>query len=502
MFTHHCRVFGQERAQSLPRSSFPGTLLLVCQLYLRNCSISNRCSLAEIILHHSAIAVQGCTHQEAVLAEHLLPETDSIPKRIEYQLATESESAICHIIRNTNSELMRHLCLNVDVDIDWQKTPEAIRKAILARISGNQVTLNATTRQWSRSSAINFRVVDFALSLCLKIYDISRKRHRKSNITLNPAAPSLTQIPAQLGYHLSQNPLPRRSAMFIWLQTPVRHIVSIMKWIAVLTGGASEVERELWYALRGAYINQFTLRVLLTFWRIFWLMRNVWIRVFIIARRPLLAKLTTMATFGASRELFCNMITVELPEATITGFACKNIHGNMQLQIYDGALQAPPADIGPIATAIYDEDNRLVTRTDTCSHGETVSTFHFGSGSGRHRWPVCKDIWEPARKLRCQYDKSGRIVSGIITLAHEQYEFTYHYKKYPEHNNSLLRADYRLVGSDDRSLFVSWCHSPGIHSGEEVDYDAIPSEKVTRVVRNISGRKIITRYVCSFILSA
>jgi hypothetical protein len=456
------------------------------------------CSLAETILHHTAVVVQGCSHQDAVLAEHLLPETDSITKRIEYQLATESESAICHIIRNTNAELMRHLCLYVDVDIDWQKTPEAVRKAILARISGKPVALNASTRQWSRSSSINFRVADFALSLCLQIHRISRKRQRRTNTSLNPAVPSLVQVPAQLVCHLPQPSPPQTLAISLWLQMAVRYFVSVVKWVAVLTGGASEVERELWYALRGVYFNRFILRVLLTFWRMCWLIRNIWIRVFIISRRPILIRLTTMATRGTSRELCRNSITVELPEKTITGFACKNVHGNIQLQIYNGLLQVPPADVGPIATAIYDTDYRMCSRTDTCPYGEVVSTFQFGSG-GRHRWPVSKDIWEPSRKLRCQYDNNGRIVSGFITLPHEQYEFIYHYRKYPKHNSALLRADYRQVGSPERSLFVFWCHSSSQHSGDElVDYDAVPSDKVTRVVRNISGSKFTTRYVCFF----
>jgi hypothetical protein len=456
-------------------------------------SVSNFCSLAEIILHHAAVATQSCNHQEAVFAEHLLPETDLVSKRIEFQLATESESAIRHIIRNTNIELMRHLCLYVDVDIDWDKTPEAVRKAIIARIRGEPVVLNTSTRQWCRSSAINFRVADFSMSLCLHIQNICRKRYRNPNMAPIPASPSLTQVPAELRYHLSTSSPPQNRTILLWLHLVVKHVVSVTKWVALLTSGASEVERELWYALRGVYCNRLIFRVLLGFWRICWFVRNIWIRIFIISRRPILAKLTTMATHGASRELCRSSIVVELPETTITGFACKNILGNIQLQIFSGSLQLPPTDSRPIATATYDEDNRLCSRTDICPDGEIVSTFQFPPGV-RHRWPVSKDILEPGRKLCCQYDKCGRIVSGIITLAHEQYEFIYHYRKYPKHNNALLRADYKLVGSWERSLFVFWCHSSSQHSRDElVDYDAVPSEKVTRVVRKIGNRKFTTR---------
>lgn len=430
-----------------------------------------------------------------MFAEHLLSGTDSISKRVEYQLATDNDQTICHIIRNTNAELMRHLCLHVDVDIDWQKTPKSVRKAILARISGGPIAVNSSTREWSRSSAVSFCIADFALSLCLRIHEISKHRIRGTNFA--PVASSLTHVSTQRSYHLVQESLLPGKVMLQCLQTVVRHVVNFMKWIAVLTSGASEVERELWYTLRGAYFHRFILRILLAFWRLCWIMRNVWIRIFIVARRPILAKLTTMATRGASRELCRNLVIVELPETTITGFAYKNIHGNITLQIYEGVLRESPANTAPLATAIYDEDNRLVSRTDSCSDGETVSTFHFGSG--RQRWPVYKDVSEPARRIRCQYDKNGRIVSGTITLAHEQYEFVYHYRKYPKHNSSLLRADYRLVGSQDRSLFVSWCYSPGLHSGDEVDYDAVPSERVTRVVRNLNGKKFTTRYVSQLI---
>lgn len=382
---------------------------------------------------------------------------------------------------------MRHLCLYVDVDIDWQKTPESIRKAIMARISGDRIDVDNSTQEWSHNFAVDFRVADFALYLCLQIHQISEDRLENIDFT-PPIVSNSSKSPAQIVHHIAQ-----RSSPILWLQVVVRNIVRTMKWVAVLTSGASEVERELWYALRGAYFHQFILRILLAFWRVCWYMRNFWIWVFTIARRPILAKLATMATHGASRVLCRNMVTVELPERTITGFAYKNIHGNIQLQMYEGELQEPPAKTGPLATAIYDRNNRLVSRSDMSSVGETTSTFNFGSGKGR--WPLYKDTSEPARKLRCQYDKSGRVVSGHITLAHEQYTFIYHYRKYPKHNSQLLRADYRLVDSTDRSLFVYWCHSPGLHSGEEVDFDAVPSDKVTRVVRNIGKKKFTTRYV-------
>lgn len=452
------------------------------------CVLSNFNSLTEIILHHVAVAIQGCTHQEAVLSEHLLHETDFTSKRIEYQLATENGDALRHIVRNTNAELMRHLCLYVDVDIDWQKTPESIRKAILARISGDTIDVEASTLGWCHDSGVDFRVADFALYLCLQIHQISESRLGNIGFTSSPVVSLPTQSPAQIAHRIAQKASP-----ILWLKMVLRGIVRVMKWMAVLTSGASEVERELWYALRGAYFHQSIVRILLAFWRVCWYMRNFWIWIFTIARRPILAKITTMATHGASRVLYRNMIIVELPETTITGFAHKNIHGNIQLQMYDGMLQESPANTGPLATAIYDEDNRLVSRSDMSSTGETTSTFNFGSGKGR--WPLYKDISEPARKLRCQYDKSGRIVSGHITLAHEQYTFVYHYRKYPKHNSQLLRADYRLVGSPDRSLFVSWCHSPGLHSGVEIDFNAVPSERVTCVVRNIGEKKFTTRYV-------
>lgn len=387
---------------------------------------------------------------------------------------------------------MRHLCLYVDVDIDWQKTPESIRKAILARISGDEVDVDESILEWSRHSAVDFRVADFALNLCLQIHQISQSRLKSIGLTSTAVAPdSSTQSSIEIALQIAQ-----KSSPILWLQVLVRGIVRIAKWVAVLTSGASEVERELWYALRGAYFHQFILRLLLAFWRVCWYMRNFWIRVFIISRRPILAKIATMAAHGASRVLCRNMITVEMPGTAITGFAYKNVHGNIQLQMYEGTLQESPENTGPKATAIYDEDNRLVSRSDMSSSGETTSTFNFGSGKGR--WPLFKDISEPTRKLRCQYDKSGRIVSGHITLAQEQYTFVYHYKKYPRHNSQLLRADYRLVGSPDRSLFISWCHSSGTYSGDEVDYDAVPSEKVTRVVRNIGEKKYTTRYAPFF----
>jgi hypothetical protein len=465
--------------------------LLACKLCIQYfCLEADFASLAEILLHHTAVAVQGLSHREGLLAEHLLSGTNTISKRIELQLATEPEQTLGHIIRSTQARIMKHLCLQVDPNIAWQKTPESVRRAIVARILGDTVEIDSDMEYWSNSVGLNISTVDFSLSLCLNIYEIGKKRQRRTMANFTSAAPGFLQVPPELTCAIPKIRPSKVSAALLWLKESSRIAVVTVKWIAILTGAASEVERELWYSLRGIYFRDTVLRMLLAFWKVCWVIRNVWIRVFLIYHRPILRKIRTMAHRGVSRTLVRNIITVELPGKTITGFGSRIATGSISLDIYDGALEEPPSKTKPVTKATYDEHNRLRTRIDNLSSGEVISTFEYGPAI-KQRWPTSKITVEPLRTVRCQYDQFGRVVNGNIEMGTKEFEFEYHYRKQPKHNSDIARADYRQSNLPDRSLWVFWSFPlPG--QSDSTMFDSVPSERVTRVVRNIDGQKYTT----------
>jgi hypothetical protein len=385
---------------------------------------------------------------------------------------------------------MKHLCLHVETNTSWQKTPESVRRAIFARITGNQVEVDSTMEEWINLSALNMRTADFGLSLCLNIYQLGKKRRRRTGANFVSVAPGFLQVPAQLTCALPQSRPSKVSVALLWLTVTSRVALLMVKWIAVLTGAASEVERELWYSLRGVYFRDIILRFLLVFWKVCWWTRNMWIRVFLIYQRPILRKIRIMAARGVSRDLTRNIITVELPTKTITGFGSQIVTGTILLNIYEGALEDPPPQKEPIATATYDDRFRLLTRQDNLFNGEVISTFQYPIGA-QQRWPVSKIVVEPHRKVHCQYDQFGRIIKGTIEMGTEEFEFDYHYRRHPKHNSDISRADYRQECSPDKSLCVFWSFPlPG--QSDNNTFDTVPSERVTRVIRNIGSKKYTT----------
>jgi hypothetical protein len=111
----------------------------------------------EAILYHTGGAVLGWSQNPVILAEHLLPETTSASKRIEFQIAAESEGLITQIVQKTHAQLMQHLCLGIDIDTEWIETPEIVWEVVLARIRGGPVLIIPAVEHWMASPMATFK---------------------------------------------------------------------------------------------------------------------------------------------------------------------------------------------------------------------------------------------------------------------------------------------------------------------------------------------------------
>ena len=387
---------------------------------------------------------------------------------------------------------MKHLCLQIDVDSQWDKVPEVVRKAVVARVVGEQVAVPLAMKQWMAITSKDMELDDFSLALCLRIFHFGRQRQRSVEIGSRFSRIGFSEVPAQLPCEPLKKTITKSSILSRYLRAIIRYIVSIVKWMAIISCAGSDVERELWYSLRGAYFHDTMLRMLLLFWKICWSIRNIWIAIFLIYNRPTLANMIRLTLRGASRELVRNSITVELPRKVVTGFASQNARGNITLEIFEGSLREKPADKEPVATAIYDEDFRLSSRQNHLPNGKVESSYHYASGE-RNRWPIFKKVVEPTRELRCQYDKFGRVVSGTLTLGVKEFKFDYHYGMRPKHNDDVLSADYRLAKPEtEETLSVYWSMPARRQPGGSNNW--VPSERIAQVVRKIGDKKYITSW--------
>jgi glycosyltransferase involved in cell wall biosynthesis len=389
---------------------------------------------------------------------------------------------------------MQHLCLGIDVDTEWQTIPRAIRKAVLARVTGDKFEMTTAMHEWMVSRSKDIESENLNLRICLETYQLANQRLKNTTTELLSSSTSSSLTLEPKATMQCNNICKKRGISFWMLRGPqgiIRYIASASKWVAILSGAASEVERELWFSIQGTLCGDVILWLLLGFWKICQWVKNLLIIFILIYRRPELSNILRLCLKGSSRALVEDNIRVEFPQKTETGFITEVEGETAIIEIFDGSFEQRPVCLNPVATVLY-QDLRLQTRQDELTNGKRVSQYHYANQKNR-RWPLYKHVIEPNRTMKHRYDKFGRVVSGNITFHQMAVEFDFRYRKAPRHSCDILRAHYRLVHDFPRSLSVYW----GVfREGNSEDSNATASlERVTRVVKKIGNQKYITSIV-------
>ncbi|SPO01406.1 uncharacterized protein DNG_04082 [Cephalotrichum gorgonifer] len=447
---------------------------------------------SEAILYHVARTWRGVGHKEAVRVEHLiLEEGETMSRRISFEIATLDPTSSRNLHLKTNAEIMRHLTLGVDVDSQWDVMPTSAREAVLCRIMGELTPTPPDFLQWMAQNKIDWEGSDFNLRLCLAI-------SHESQLTLgtlaylsgdsqrisSPVEPELMCIPvdeagAPANFLARIGGLMRRVAL------------GTVRWIAVICGADSNVERELWYKLRNSFLRGFLLTITLAIWKVCHITRNAWVYAILIYHRPALASIARLARKGAARSIRGNTIVVELSRKAITGFASENEEGMMMLDIFDGILSEAPEGKDSTWTALYDSKFRLQSRVGKDAQGDIVDcVYRYNDADSRLRWPTMKTETGASRVMTGYYDKYGRICVGTLKIESTEFSFRFYYKATPKGSSDILRADYEVVGSETNDGIYAYWGEPIRSSTKE--YNWVPSERLCRVVRKVGGKTYTT----------
>lgn len=429
---------------------------------------------------------------DALLAEHCLHETRSIARRIDLEISFQDMNGLLGIAQKTNLKIMEHLCLGVDVDTEWSDLPSTVREAILCRIVGRKAPLSQALRDWMTFSDVDMQTRDVLLDLTLVMHEKVRERQVLSNDYLG-----LDKVPAfeesrELRCH-TVNTAPPAYTM-VW--RAVSYLASLptvfTKWVGILSGAGSDVEREIWYSLRHIYGRSLVIFLALSFWRFCGAMKNMWVYILLIYHRKALVKISRLAKKGATRSLHKNIITVEMRRKTKTGFASRNCQGSLTLDIFDGQLQHKPTSGEPCSKAVYDDHFRLAMREDRFDNHVSTATYTYAEGS-KERWPASKHVICPSESQWCFYDNYGRVTKGTLAIKGNVYEFQYSYKSSPKGSHEVLKAEFRLAQNSARGedcLVVYWGVPLRPDVGKILDW--VPSDRLCRVVRKIGNRTYTT----------
>ncbi|KAH7134435.1 hypothetical protein EDB81DRAFT_903410 [Dactylonectria macrodidyma] len=442
-------------------------------------------AISEAVLYHVARSQFNLSDNRALLAEHFLHGTDSFSKRLEFEVASESSQQLNLLSLKTEMELMRHLCLDFEVDSNWETTPQAVREGIVRRILGEPVALNFEFSQWAARSKIDLGTEDFYVNLTLQL-------HQKYQQRLNQA--TMFQGQRQDGI-LPPPPAELKPVKIVGITKAATLLQSFwkkacllpftcVKWIAFISSGASNIERELVYCVGDFPLSGVLIWLILILWNVCRVVKDFWVYWILIYHRPTLVNIHRLAQKGTRRTIIKNSVTVELARKTITGFASSEDNKMTTLNVYLGSLKEAPATGKPLFVDTYDETMRLRTKED--SDGGNC-TYQYDSES---RWPAAKVKSNKDSRSVGYYDMYGRIVRGTLTLGSNEYVFQYHYKSAPKGNSDLLRADYKTAdASSDDMLSVFW--------GKPVDnedYSWMPSKNIGRIIKTIGSKVYTSEY--------
>lgn len=450
--------------------------------------------IVEAIFYHTARAVMGLSEAKAVHAEHFLRDPSlTVSRRLDLELAMADPGYLVTLMHQSNADLMKQLCLDVEVDRDWTKLPESARAAILRRITGHPIPATQDFMDWVEDAFVDVQTCDFRVNLALDIYDKCIERYDPS---VNYTGANPTRLTGAMELLDGTLTVPKLT-MGARLRSLGRNIkdmpISVVKWVAIITGAGADIERELWFLLEGTAFRTFLLMIILIIWKICWLIKNAWVYVILIYHRPALVNISRLAQKGASRRLHKSRIVAEFSRKTYTGFATQTELGCLGLDIYDGSFTEKPAKGDPVATAVYDENLRLISRTDK----DTVTTYQYGGGrSGRSRWPTSKEeTTGSTSKATYNYDKYGRVSHGTMQIKEIEVEFNYHYKASPKGNSDIVKGDFKFAGSSRDSLTVFWgvpLRQDTANDEKNGKYHWVSSERVCKIIRIIAGHTYVT----------
>ncbi|KAJ5798080.1 Glycosyl transferase [Penicillium pulvis] len=448
--------------------------------------ISTNCKIiAETLIHSVAEMTMGIPHEHAALAEGIV--SSALTQTMTAQLhGEENSSAVIHWAKR---ELLHHLCFGLEPDVNWDKLPIGVRTALLSRCLGQPCILTESQRQALKESISHFGTddIDLHIARCnlrvataISILAYPRIGLGEVRFSRDFKTPEFTQY------------LPRR------LSSPVSLVCSpfsliytklglISKFIMIALVADPEFQREF---------NHVT-QSLPTFFRVpvVFLLNMVWVYaktmqdfglwLFLLHRRMNVQQLWKKAT-GVTIHIKKSRITIENLDGTFTAFKHASTDGILEVNQYVGDHNFEPLDSKALKCRSTYSDDMLLLSKQEFKDGILLNEYHFD-----HRVPSKMSV-KPGKPAavriplgrRCvrgdnnlqsvQYNREGLIESGSYIKDGTLVRFKYHYRKNPQSDDDLLRAEFVMPHT---SCIVSWC-APPLHYAEKVDR-WIPHSRVT-----------------------
>lgn len=436
---------------------------------------------SEAMLHECCEAMMNLRHSDATLAELLLNANSDISTRMAVQLAWAQEADLAMIKANTNPEILRHLALGIDVDVDWIHTPEDVRIAAVSRVVGKHYAKSDVLRQWLVQRADSVQLHDWYIRQALAIMDLANSR--------------LSAATGQKDAYIQEanwtNPAPSRAQHGLdkfeyWSTRLYEWGFTFIELVAIISTAGTDAGRELWYLMRGNKLQAPAIWCLLKVWKLCWWVRNFFVRRILLRWNSDYQRFHEWTVKGASRTLAQGILKISDPRYEKTGFVASAMSG-VELAIYNGTHEEFPEEYKEYQLANYDSKMRL-KQISTYKAGDLTAqqnveySYSSSDKSKLGKYPVSRKSRINGDDYVVYYNENGRITHGDCMLSGVRYRFQYEYRKIPHEVTRVMKATYTSIGlMDPVTHAVFWCKS-GDHSDADVQ-SWIPTSRVAKYVK-------------------
>jgi hypothetical protein len=228
----------------------------------------------------------GLSHSDAVLAEFLLSEDElELPSRIQRQLEWSSAEELLEIRKHRDLELIRHLCLEVDCDRQWESLPNDVRVLLVKRVCGESCEINETQLQFIKSRSrvpdqvyLGRRDLHCFATLMIDDYTTSLLRH-----PVQQTVPTRCEVSDDLisRLHKEVESTPRKTILSPLINF-VQSLRTCVKFTVLVLIAEPEFQRELAYLLRGSWRRPIIMFLATRFWIYARILQDLLVPFFIV----------------------------------------------------------------------------------------------------------------------------------------------------------------------------------------------------------------------------
>jgi hypothetical protein len=438
--------------------------------------------IAEAILHECSQAMMDMSHAHATLLELLLNPQDLVSTRMLVQLAWSSTADLRRIAANTNSELLRHLALGCDMNVEWEETPEDVRKAVVSRTTGRRFTKNKILNTWLTGKSCQLEHHDLHLLQCLAIHDAVSWRlglhdgagWRSKEVSVT--ARHWKKLPAE-----SEKSLTQVTIRFMW--NIYDTIFLFLTFVAIISRAGFDSGRELWFTLSSTSWQPFLVWTFLKIWKLCLWSKDFWIRIILLSTNPTYQQYNEWLRKGAIRKLKQGLVVESHPRGNRTGFLSASKDG-FNLRIYDGTHETEPTNKSYMS-ATYDKQGRLYQlaqiETQAQQVNSSVHCMYIYDQENKCRIPGRRTIYHQNASEDCDefYDEHGRIIAGECLKNNKRFRFAYKYDaRLSGDSVNVLYATYTSIDIEEPTVIqVFWCLP-----SEILDDVWVPSERIQSFV--------------------